>query len=91
LFDGGAVGSAPFFLLCNGIKQSTYPIIPTDQNTRVPDDHRRIWWWMERTRKPNGTGDGNEMRSVIKVSSVEELHHHFSNAINFIFHNSASF
>ena len=27
---------------------------------------------MERTRKPNGTGDGNEMRSVIKVPSDEE-------------------
>jgi hypothetical protein len=41
------------FLFCNGIQRSIYPTIPTDRNIRVPDDRRTIWWWMERTHKPN--------------------------------------
>jgi len=57
----------PFFLPCTWIKRPFHPTIPTDRNTRVPDDQRTIWWWMELIRKPNWKVDANEMRSVIKV------------------------
>jgi len=89
LSSGDAFDPYPLFLSCNRIKRSFYPTIPTNRNTRVPDDHRSIWWWIERTRKPTDPGDAVAMRSVIKGPRAEELNPLFHNAINFIFQNPA--
>jgi len=89
LSSGDAVDPYPLFFALHLDQTIHPPNHPHRRNTRVPDDHRRIWWWMERTRKPHGTGDAVAMRSVIKVPSDGKLHHQFSNAINSNASNSA--